>query len=75
MMTVDECMTQAEEAIDRILDEALANGEALLFKHDYPTAQEIESFRKWYGEVLAQDKQRELSKLKAWLLRDGETLH
>lgn len=74
-MTVDECLTQAEKSIDRFIEDALADGEALLFKHGYPTSEEIESFREWYAEVLAQDKQRHLAALKSWLLRDGETLH
>ena len=74
-MTVDECMTQAEESLERWLEQALADGEALLFTHGYPTEEEIESFREWYTKVLAQDKEQHLAELKAWLLRDGESLH
>jgi hypothetical protein len=74
-MTIAKWMMQAEELIDRIIEAALIDGEAMLFRHGYPTQQEIETWRVWYAEMLAEDKQQKLSQIKACLLRDGATLH
>ena len=72
-MTIEDCMAKAAAAFDEAIDTAMRDGVRLAFDHG-ATEEEIESFRVWYGHMLANSRATNLIDVRAWLERGGSTL-
>ena len=72
-MTIDECMAMASAAFDEAMDNAMQDGVRMAFDQG-ATEEEIESFRVWYAEMLADSRTTNLADIRAWLERGGSKL-
>ena len=72
-MTIDECMAKAIVVIDDMIANAMNDGIRMITDNG-ATDEEIESFREWYGQQLADGRASNLAKIRSWIERRGSTL-
>ena len=72
-VTLHETPGKSVAAIDEADGNAMEHGVRMIVDKG-GTDEEVESFREWYAQVLADTRASNLAKVRAWLLREGETL-
>jgi hypothetical protein len=72
-MGLDEVMAISAAALDETFEEMIDNAGKLRRAHG-GTEEEIETVRDWQRQQLERDRNEQLAKLRAWFLRDCESL-